>query len=252
MDLSNTPPVQPVFLPRGNPTYVMGVDLGKERDFTAITVVERQAGVLDFNTEFERHTNTGRKAQKPSVRLVLRHVERLPLGMSHTDQGAHIAAVRSRPPLDVPPCKIILDIGNCGDAVAEMICKDHGIRAIKYRIHGGSAEKAKGPYQYNIPKSEIVSSLSAALDSGRLLFAHNLREGGVLRNELQDFERKISESGRATWSARGTAHDDIVISLGMCTFYFRRKSPVAMFGAYGSDGTADQTARYWQACLTGE
>jgi hypothetical protein len=46
-----TPFEVPVFLPRGKPEYVVGVDLGQSVDPTAIAVLERQRGVLDANSD---------------------------------------------------------------------------------------------------------------------------------------------------------------------------------------------------------
>jgi hypothetical protein len=57
------------------------------------------------------------------------------------------------------------------------------------------------------------------LATGELRFAADLAEAGALRSELTDFRRHLSASGNATWSARATAHDDIVMALALCVFW---------------------------------
>src|SRR5436190_23102976 len=80
----------PVFLPRST-AWVVGVDLGQSSDPTAIAVLEHVKGVLDPNTEFERHTGTGRLPQKRAEQINVRHLQRLPLGLSYPVQ---VQAVR--------------------------------------------------------------------------------------------------------------------------------------------------------------
>src|SRR5215831_4496059 len=51
----------------------------------AIIGEEWQKGVLDGNSEYERHTCTGRLPQRPGQRLAVVHLERLPLGLAYPD-----------------------------------------------------------------------------------------------------------------------------------------------------------------------
>src|SRR5262245_19809298 len=68
-------PQAAVFLRRSS-SWVVGVDLGQSTDPTAICVLEWIKGVLDPNSEWERHTGTGRLPQKPTERLDVRHLVR--------------------------------------------------------------------------------------------------------------------------------------------------------------------------------
>ena len=54
-ELSKERPSTPVFLLRST-TFVVGVDLGQSTDPTAVCVLEWRKGVLDSNSEWERHT----------------------------------------------------------------------------------------------------------------------------------------------------------------------------------------------------
>jgi|SRR5262249_12687310 len=88
----------PVFLPRSS-RWILGVDLGQSVDPTAICALEHIKGVLDFNSQLERHTGTGTIPQKPAERFDVRHLERLPLGMTYPAIVAHVKELLARPPL---------------------------------------------------------------------------------------------------------------------------------------------------------
>src|SRR5690242_5899686 len=88
-----------VFLPRSI-RYVVGCDLGQSSDPTAIAVIEYVKGVLDPNSEWERHTCTGQLKQTPAHRVNVRHLERLPLGLSYPTVVQHVKDLLARPPLN--------------------------------------------------------------------------------------------------------------------------------------------------------
>lgn len=66
------------------------------------------------------------------------------------------------------------------------------------------------------------------MHSGKLRIAAKLREAEALRGEFVDFERKITASGRATYAARATAHDDLVLSLSMGVWWcaYRQRNTI--------------------------
>jgi hypothetical protein len=66
---------------------------------------------------------------------------------------------------------------------------------------------------HHAPKGTLVSALEARLHSGELKIAAELLEAPTLKNELKDFSRKVSESGRVTYNARSGAHDDLILSI---------------------------------------
>src|SRR5207253_1953433 len=88
----------PVFLPRRT-SWVVGVDLGQSSDPTAIAVLEHIRGVLDPNSELDRHCGTGSLPQTPAERVYVRHLQRLPLGLAYPSQVQIVRDLMARPPL---------------------------------------------------------------------------------------------------------------------------------------------------------
>ena len=79
MELNREPSA--VFLPRRT-RFVVGVDLGQSADPTAIAVLEYAAGVIDTGSDYERHIGQTEHLQSDAERIDVRHLERLPLGLS--------------------------------------------------------------------------------------------------------------------------------------------------------------------------
>jgi hypothetical protein len=61
--------------------------------------------------------------------------------------------------------------------------------------------------------------MEARIHTGEFRVAASLTEAGPLKEELLDFERKVSESGRTTWSARVGKHDDIVFACSLACWW---------------------------------
>ena len=96
----------------GNAWSVVGVDIGRRRDHSAIAVVE------------ERRVKTGWDAanwmDRFEIQTAVRHVERLPLGTSFTRVVNRIKTVTEALE-EAPPIAVVMDATGVGDAVVEML-----------------------------------------------------------------------------------------------------------------------------------
>jgi hypothetical protein len=201
--------------------YVLSADLGQSTDPTAICVIE--------HTHAFREWARGGRDQPEDV-FDVRHLARLPLGMPYPDQVAEIARLAARPPL--VGCEIILDGTGVGAAVVN-IADDAGLRPTKLVITAGS-EQTFVNGAWHIAKASLISILDARLHLGELRFAAELLEAGAMKEELRDFKRKVSASGRFQYEARATRHDDLVLSvaIGLWACVGRPVPPVAQFSHY--------------------
>jgi hypothetical protein len=89
-----------VFLPRRR-HYFVGCDLGQQNDATAISVIEKIDGVIDYNSAIARHGGytDSDLPQKKVVRYDVRHLQRLPLKLSYPNQIERVKSLMARPPL---------------------------------------------------------------------------------------------------------------------------------------------------------
>src|SRR5262245_40583446 len=235
---SPTDPSPSVFLRRSS-SWVVGVDLGQSTDPTAICVLEWIKGVLDPNSEWERHTGTGRLPQKPAEQLDVRHLERLPLGLSYPEVVQRVADILARPPLN--NVELVIDETGVGRAVGDIFVQA-GMRPKRVTITSGNeATSGHGIDRYHVAKSVLISNLDALLHKGVLRIAADLHEAGAMAGELKDFRRKVWDAGRAPYAARVVRHDDLVLSVAIAAWWSSRPPPPkAAFGRWGQPDKPNQ------------
>ncbi len=157
-----------------------------------------------FCSDYERHTGLPTK-QTPAERANVRHLQRLPLGLSYPAQVQHVADLLARPPLcgdeNQAPAELIIDETGVGRAVGDIFI-DAGLKPRRVSITAGSEVSWAGPARVHVPKTILISTVDAMLHRGVLRFAAALSEAGAMKDELQDFRGKLSDAGRATYAAR--------------------------------------------------
>jgi hypothetical protein len=225
VELSREPST--VFLPR-HTRFVVGVDLGQSADPTAIAVLEYAAGVIDTGSEYERHIGQTEHLQTDAARIDVRHLERLPLGLSYPAQVQYVADLLRREPLCGGHTDLVVDETGVGRPVADLF-DDAGLRPIRVSITAGSEVKGQGNRRWHVAKTVLISTLDARLHTGELRFADRLTESAAMREELKDFRRHVGTAGRFSYEARQGKHDDLVLAVAISLWWAVRPPP-------GSDG----------------
>jgi hypothetical protein len=226
----------PVFLPRSR-RFVVGVDLGQSQDPTAIAVLEKIDGVLDFRCAEHRHCNIIGPPQKPAEEFHVRHLERLPLGLSYPTIVARIGDLMARPPLcggeGQKPAELVIDETGVGRPVGDIFVQS-GFKPVRVTITAGAEVTHQRANRWNVAKQILISKVDALLNTGELKFAAALAEADAMKEELKDFRRKLSETGKATYAARVGRHDDLILAVAIGLWWVTRPPPaVAQFGRYG-------------------
>jgi hypothetical protein len=72
--------------------------------------------------------------------------------------------------------------------------------------------------QIKLPKSQMVSVLLSCFDSDRIFISKRSRELEAVKQELQNFEIKISDEGRESFNAKIGSHDDLLCALGIAAW----------------------------------
>jgi len=182
--------------------FVIGVDLGQARDFTAIAVVERMPQKPDWFT-----------GKEPPELLHLRHLERMPLGTNYVAQVDHVQML-----VGAVWSETVVDQTGVGRGVVDLF-RDRGIALHAVTITAGNAEPsyelAKGGQNWKVSKRLLVSTLVALLHSERLKIASALPLAETLTAELLSFDVTTSASGRETFNAREGQHDDLVLAVAL-------------------------------------
>ncbi len=205
--------------------YSVGVDLGQNRDFTAI--------IVDEIHTFDRYTMqraplSGVPVALRKQQITLHHVrfiERLPLGAPYPDQVRRIEQVVSRlPPRQRKPV-LVADSTGVGRPVLDSM-REAGLRPIGVTISGGVSEVERSWDDVSVPKKVLASLLHVLLDGRRLKFAASLPELDLLTRELASFRVKMTASRNETFEAwREREHDDLVLATALACWGAEKRMP---------------------------
>lgn len=190
--------------------WFVGVDLGQSTDPTAISVMNHRVVPLDT---WKENIKAGYWRQDRTEHFDVRHLERLPLGMSYPQQIQRVVNLLARPPLDALKPKLVIDETGVGRPVGDMF-DAAGLHPSRITITAGLEATQHGK-SWHVPKGLLISNLEAHSHSGELRIAAAANDAAALKEELKDFKRKISEAGRTTYAARVGAHDDLVLSVAI-------------------------------------
>jgi hypothetical protein len=208
--------------------YVMGCDLGQSTDPTAICVLE--------HTHQFREWERGGADQFEDI-FAVRHLQRLPLGLSYPAQVQEVAHLLARPPL-VGNVELVIDETGVGRAVAD-IFNTAGLDPLRITITAGT-EQSFTNGGWHVSKQALVSALDARLHTAELGFAAELTEAGAMQEELKDFRRHVSAAGRYSYEARVGRHDDLVLAVAIALWSCvgRPVMPAPQFGTWGSTSSS--------------
>lgn len=181
--------------------FALAADLGQAHDYTAIAVTEH---VKTFHVRYDG------KETFASDRYLVRHLERLPLGLSYPEQVNRIGCLLARPPLG-NACTFLIDETAIGRPVGD-IFNSVGLKPIRVTITAGEGQSQKASHRWSVSKHLLVSGLDARLHTGEMKIAQDLAEAGTLREELKSFRRHVSAAGRFSFEARSGQFDDAVLA----------------------------------------
>lgn len=196
---------------RARDEWIVGLDVGQSIDPSAICALNYKVIPGDYVRDDKNRV----LRQSKTERFLVRHLERLPLGMPYPQQIEHVANLLGREPL--VGATFALDFTGCGRPVADQF-ERAGLRPQKVLITSGNEATLHDGNTHHVPKGFLVSGLEARMHSGELKIAADLMESTALKEELRDFGRKVSESGRVTYNARSGAHDDLILAICIALF----------------------------------
>jgi hypothetical protein len=186
------------------PTYFCGLDLGQQQDYSALVILERR-GHTPQNYKFDcRHLH--RWQLKTGFPEIVADTVRW-MNSEAVNKGA-----RERTTLAV-------DKTGVGAPVTDLFQREKmHARLVPIVITGGD-QVTKDGTTVRVPKRNLVSTVSVALQTGTLKFSEELPLTKTLTAELQNFKAKISDSGHDSYGAandwRVGNNDDLVLALAM-------------------------------------
>lgn len=155
--------------PRVGLPYYIGVDLGQKQDYSAVAVVEREVIVGTrrdpVTWELDRR-----------VVLTVRHLERMPLGLSYLDVAGRVTRL-AREIRTTNPCELVVDETGVGAPVVDVLRRSGtGCRLWPVTITGGDREQVTKD-GYRVPKRDLVVGLQLLVEGGGVELVRGSRRG---------------------------------------------------------------------------
>ncbi|MBO1361995.1 hypothetical protein J2D73_19625 [Acetobacter sacchari] len=212
-------------------SYVVGLDLGKSQDFTAICVAE----VIACERLHWKRTTFEHAAQIVGRRRTYRYrvvnVHRYDRGTSYPDIARSVQGVLRQLPRPKFDAALFVDRTGVGAPVVDTM-REMGLVLTGVAITGGLKVNRPRWGEVNVPKAVLASSLDIAFAEDRLEFTSSASASEVLKRELQNFRVKKTAHGNETMEAwREGMHDDLVLATALAIWgaehrYRPREKPI--------------------------
>jgi len=189
---------------------VIGIDIGQQRDPTAIAVAE-----IAYRTP---ETALGNDPSKKESHFLVRHLERLPLGTPYPQVARRLCEIcqsvnqrcGQRP-------EVFVDATGVGKPIVDIL-EASSPEAHLWSViftHGDRRTENRHERRVTLGKAHLVSRLQALLQCGRLHLPATA-EARALAKELLDYEIRVDENAHARYGAfRVGTHDDLVTAIGL-------------------------------------
>jgi hypothetical protein len=184
----------------------IGVDIGQQRDPTAVCVVELELRGYTRDEE-DGYPRGGQQ------HYVGRHIERMPLGTPYPAVVSRLVAINAELRKREQEPRFWLDATGVGQPVVDLL--DQAGLCVTPVYLTGSEKATWDGRDLRLGKAPLVSRLQVLLQSGRIHLPQTA-EAQALVQELLNYEIKVSEDAHAQFGAFKTGtHDDLATALGL-------------------------------------
>lgn len=198
--------------------FIAGLDLGRERDHSALAIVERRVLPRGFDPVLF--------CPRAETQVWLRILHRFPLGTPYREVVAAVARRLHAPPFPSPP-RLVVDATGVGAAVVELLRGASLPLAPVVLTAGGRLHYSKG--HFHAPKQDVVTALALLLEHRKFFADRDLPLAAAFLRELEAFHATPLPSGRVRLQARRAAgHDDLVMAVALASWDAVRQWPAIL------------------------
>jgi len=193
---------------RGHPRAYMGVDLGQSQDHAAIVILQR----LEINLP-EKDPITWE--HQHATLIVVRHAERIPLGISYPAVAEYVAGIARQPPM-TDRGQIVVDATGLGAPVVDLLREIPAIRSQVVPVvitTGEFGNEANG--RWYVPRRDLIDGIRIAFEGHRIALSRQIDHIEELVEELENMRSRRNN---------GRKHDDLVLALSLAWWRAHRDS----------------------------
>jgi hypothetical protein len=166
--------------------------------------------------------------EHPPVNFALRHLERIPAGVSYPEIVSRVQSLHGQ--LQKPVT--VLDATGVGKAAVELFRKSNVYVSVFTLVAGDQV--IRDGSNYRIPKRDVISSTQVLLQTGRLKIARSLPHAALLARELVNFRFKVGQDrSEDVLDWREGPDDDLVLALAIAAWEAECRPGLAFSYGYG-------------------
>lgn len=213
----------------------LGLDLGQQRDYSALVITERVHQFITSSTYPDvilTHENSFELGphEDPPVQdaYQVRHLQRWRLGTPPTSVVEDIAELMGRPELE--ESLLVFDRTGIGGVYADLFFREwregrlgstraalypQGVTFVAgFALHGAAEGYLGGKTAH---KGDVINRMTMLLNTGRLILPPGLAGGADLEKELRAYtvKRNVRTGYEHTEAKRESDHDDLVVALAL-------------------------------------
>lgn len=200
--------------------YIIGLDLGKATDNSAIAVLKHTPFYKEEPTDMR-----GMERKEAPVAVVsnftLVRLEKVPLGTPYPRVVEKVAGYVNHPKM-LGDIDLVVDTTGVGSAIYDYLMEERGVSPIGVITTGGEVPAFnERTGMWSLPKKDLVAALVMLYQTGRLVMNPRLENLVDFRDQLQNFSSKISrDTGHTSYEAMTEAvHDDLVIAVALAGWW---------------------------------
>lgn len=173
---------------------VLGLDPGKQRDSFALVSVEEDGD-----------------------KYLVKNAQRF-LGRDYLEVEKTIAILHQKAKFNY----IILELNNTGHHVLEVLRNQYHLPVLAVTTTKDVTDEEKKRSHQIMDKNEMVRLMMHWFQDGTIVFPRNTnQELDELKRQLSIFSEIKTESGRVSYRAEGSEHDDLVMALMLCLHHLK-------------------------------
>jgi hypothetical protein len=141
------------------------------------------------------------------------------LGLSYTNVVQRVCEIMQNPAM-AGQSRLVVDATGVGAPVIDLL-RHAGIGGHTTAITITGGEQAHGSNdRWSVPKKDLLMGLEILLEAGQLVISQNLRDAGLLLQELEAMRPASAGTGKVL--ADGPEHDDLALALALACWRAKR------------------------------
>jgi hypothetical protein len=209
--------------------WVLSVDLGKLSDNSAQSLINLVVtGTGQFSNKVTRDQRGNitdvRYREKELIVYRVLDLRKIPLKTPYATVARETkdAVKRIESELRVKP-RVVIDSTGVGNAALEFFDAEM-LNPHRIVITGGNELQKPDGRTWHVPKTLLVEHYEALVDARQIHVIADTDGAKAFRDEVKNFERQLTSTGRPTWNAAQSHHNDLLLSV-MQGCYFAAHLP---------------------------